>query len=273
MTTINDIADLARILRENPKWAEAIRSLVLSRELLELPERFAELTGRVDTIAVQMTELTSRVDALIGRFDEFVELTNRNFELVNRRLDHLESNVGELRTDMVEVKVRTGNLEATMGQVQTSVNRVHGRMDNGFGMNYEFKAENNIRSIVGQQMNVRRARILSGARTGPTSAFVEMIDKAEDEGIITEEQSDEILLLDMVLTGQHRFGAEVTLIAAEVSISIGDNDIDRAAERGALLAQACQMPVLSAVVGSRIDEERSALAQARGVSVLIASDD
>ena len=62
MTTINNITDLACILREEPEWAEPIRSLLLSQELLELPNRFAE----------------------------FVQLTNRSLELVYKRLDNIE---------------------------------------------------------------------------------------------------------------------------------------------------------------------------------------
>ena len=38
MTTINDIHDLARILRENPDWAETMRGILLGKELLELPQ-------------------------------------------------------------------------------------------------------------------------------------------------------------------------------------------------------------------------------------------
>ena len=34
MTTINDISDLIRILRDDPAWADAVRSVLLSQELL-----------------------------------------------------------------------------------------------------------------------------------------------------------------------------------------------------------------------------------------------
>ena len=42
--TVHDIADIVRIIREQPEWADTIRSILLSRELLELPQRFAEYT-------------------------------------------------------------------------------------------------------------------------------------------------------------------------------------------------------------------------------------
>ena len=287
MTTINDMADLARILREQPEWAEAVRSLVLSKELLELPDRFvelanrvdalavqvaeltvqvADLTSRVDSLTVQVAELTSRVDsltvqlaALAGRFAEFVELTNRNFETVNRRLDNLES-------DMAEVKSRLGNVEV-------AVNQVNGRLDNGLGMNYEFRIGRNLGSIANQHLDVRRVRALSTANQGSTPEFIDLIDDAQDQGLITREQSVDVQRLDLVFRGQRSGDNAPVLVAAEISITVGDSDITRAAERGALLEQASQMPVLAAVVCSRIDEQRTALAEVNGVAVILFPDE
>ncbi len=93
MTTINDVNDLVRILREQPDWAETIRSVLLSRELLNLPERFAE----------------------------FVEATGRNFQLVHDRLDRLETDVAELKTDMAEVKADVAELKTDMAEVKADI--------------------------------------------------------------------------------------------------------------------------------------------------------
>ena len=57
MTTINTIEDLARILRDQPTWADALRSLRLTQGLLDLPDRFArfiidqEINQRLNTTA------------------------------------------------------------------------------------------------------------------------------------------------------------------------------------------------------------------------------
>ena len=47
-TTINTIEDLVRVLDENPEWLEALRMRLLTRELIELPRRFAEFAASVD---------------------------------------------------------------------------------------------------------------------------------------------------------------------------------------------------------------------------------
>ena len=44
METINNIEDLMRILREKPEWAEAVRNVLLTKALLELPNTLAQFT-------------------------------------------------------------------------------------------------------------------------------------------------------------------------------------------------------------------------------------
>ena len=68
MTTINDIVDFVRIIKEQPEWADTVRGILLGQELLDLPRQFAE----------------------------FVQLTNANFSAVYERLDRLEGQVGNL---------------------------------------------------------------------------------------------------------------------------------------------------------------------------------
>ncbi len=81
-TSINDIADLARILREQPEWADTVRSILLSQELLDLPQRFAEFTLATD-----------------------------------QRLEGLATDVAELKTNVVQLKTGQARLEGTVGRL------------------------------------------------------------------------------------------------------------------------------------------------------------
>ena len=61
MATIDDIHAVERLMQtldENPHLMEAVRSRILTRELLELPQTVASLTERVDQIAEQLAQLT-----------------------------------------------------------------------------------------------------------------------------------------------------------------------------------------------------------------------
>ena len=92
MTTINDISDLVRILREDPDWAEAVRSVLLTQELKSLPERF----------------------------DKFVELTRENNELVNRRLERLEEGQQRLEEGQQRIESRMDRMEGRLGNLEGS---------------------------------------------------------------------------------------------------------------------------------------------------------
>ena len=76
MATINSIEDLVQILDDNPRWLEAIRARLLTRELLEMPQTLARLDGRVD---------------------KFEERTDRRF-------DRLDANVQSIRDDLGVLK-------------------------------------------------------------------------------------------------------------------------------------------------------------------------
>ena len=266
MTSINNIDDLARILREQPEWADAIRSLLLSKELLDLPNQFAE----------------------------FVEVTNRNFQLVHERLARLESDVAVLKgdmttvkadvailkTDMTEVKADVAILKTDMtevkadvGVLKTDMGQVKGQMGNVLGINYEIKIEKNIGSIAGRHLQVRRINILKGAWIGLAPSLMDLIEQAEDDGIITEEQNYELGLTDLIFDGRRRDDASVIHVAAEISVTIGNTDITRATERADILRTVVNQPVIPAVIGSRIDGTRSAMAAANNVTVILMPDD
>lgn len=48
MTTINNSEDLLRLLREDAHFYDRARRLILTDELISLPERFAAFAARVD---------------------------------------------------------------------------------------------------------------------------------------------------------------------------------------------------------------------------------
>ena len=257
MTTINDISDFARIIREQPEWADTIRSLLLGKELLELPAKFAE----------------------------FVDLTSQNFQLVYQRLEGLESDMVEIKSDMAVVKEKVSGLEISvsgleisvsgletgMSSLRTDMNLVKGRLDNAVGAYYELKVTRRIGGVVGSAF--RRVRVLKGLPVGPNSEFIDLVEDAEDNGVITEEQYLQIQQLDLILTGRRKIDGAEVYIAVEVSVTIGDSDITRAARRAEILATVVGQPTIPAVIGVNIDDDRATLASANNVSVFLAPDD
>ena len=234
MTPINDIADLVRILREQPEWADTIRGILLGQELLELPERFAS----------------------------FVELTSENFRLVHQRLDRLE-------TDMAEVKADVAELKTDVAEIKTRMNRMDGRMDNEFGANYAIKVERNIRSIASQYLNMRRVRVLRGFYAPVNPEFEARIEQAEEDGGVASEDIYALWRSDLILSGRDRNTGADTYIVVETSITVGDSDITRSKARAGTLSSIFGQPAVPVVIGSNVDADRTATAALEGVAVAV----
>ena len=75
-TKIDTIEDLIRVLDDHPEWLEALRMRLLTRELLELPQRLAE----------------------------FIEAANQRFDRVEARQDRAETLLGKLIDNVGNLK-------------------------------------------------------------------------------------------------------------------------------------------------------------------------
>ena len=93
MTTINTIEDLARILKEQPTWAEALRALILSEDLLALPARFE-----------RFIEEQRQVNDEQRQFNEGQHQIN---EGIIQRLNTIEGRLGNLEGGQFERNVRS----------------------------------------------------------------------------------------------------------------------------------------------------------------------
>lgn len=69
MTTFTTVEELKQVLDANPHLLEGMRSRLLTRELLELPETVARLTARVEQVEEQLARLTDQVAQLTERMD------------------------------------------------------------------------------------------------------------------------------------------------------------------------------------------------------------
>ena len=163
----------------------------------------------------------------------------------------LKSDMATLKSDMVYVKGR--------------LDKMDGRLDNAAGANYEFKVQKNLGSIAGQHLRLRRTRTLKGPRTDDDQDLRNRVDEAEDNGIITESENHDMWLLDLIFSGRRREDGKDVLVAAEVSITVGNNDISRVKNRAETLRKAAGTEVIPVVIAEHIDPERQEAADQAGV--------
>ena len=101
MTTIADINDLARILREHPEWRDTIRGLVLGDEVLTLPEKLASFIEATDRNFQLVHERFDRMDERFDKMDERFDKMDERFNKMDGRLDNTVGTYYEYRAEKI----------------------------------------------------------------------------------------------------------------------------------------------------------------------------
>ncbi len=254
MTTVNDFVDILRIIREQPEWADALRSALLSKEVLELPQRLAEFAETTNRRLGTLEEGQTRLEAGQAR----LEAGQAKLE---GRLDNLEAGQAKLEAGQVRLEARLDNLES-------GHSRLEGAVGNLRGSAYEQKVANNIATIVLRPLGIRRVRLLKGHGAIDSMPFYELIDAAEDHGIISGQERVEAGSTDLVIQGERHPDRSFVYVALEVSVTAADSDINRAADRSEILRRATGEESMPAVVSAHLDASRERLANERRVTLI-----
>jgi archaellum component FlaC len=231
---IHTFEDLLNVLKAEPMWLEELRKLILTSDLLKLPERFEEfvqkdfkeLNDRVDRMEQEMRGLIDRVDGMeqemIGLKDEVKGLKQR-VEKIDERLTKVESDVEVLKEDVRTLKNDVAELK---------------------GSDFERKVRENAPAYLGKL--IRKCKVLDKA------IIADQLDEALDAGRITEEEREEALSVDLVAEGYLRVEPQKkVLVVAEVSVKSDKVDVERAHKRSKLVEKAFGMLTIPAVIGKK----------------------
>ena len=253
MTTINTMQDLTRLLRENPEWRDEVRQLLLTQELLELPQRFAEYTKvtdkRLDSIEHKLDTLTENVNALTTRVDTLTE----NVNALTTRVDTLTENVNAL----------TG-----------TVNTLSGRVDSLRGYTLEQRLPTQLPPLASREFDVRRVYPIwasSGtlAANPRIQAFENTMERASEDGVITDDDETRLRVTDLILRSQRKADSSTLWFAVEASGVINYEDITRAKRSATAIAKIYDQDAVPLVYGYQIYDEQRELAAQLQVSVFL----
>ena len=251
MTTVNDFTDILRIIREQPEWGEALRGALLSKEVLELPQRMAEFS-----------------EAANKRFDR-LESDVADLKAGQVRL---ESDVADLKAGQVRLESDVAELKAGHTRLESAVSHLQGQVGNLRGSSYQLNVKTKIASIITQRLGFEEIRVLKGSLAADDNVFFRLLLNAVAQGNISEQERGEVLHADIIVEGQRRSGQDLLYILLEVSITVAGDDITRAVERADILRRATGEAVFPAVVGAYIDAPRQRLAEERDVILIAVSE-
>ena len=100
--TVQDFHDLVALLTQHPEWRAEIRRLVLTEELLALPQIVRDLAEAQQRTEQQVAQLTQQVAQLTQQVAQIVEAQRRT----ERQIVRLQDDVGELKGIVLEQRYR-----------------------------------------------------------------------------------------------------------------------------------------------------------------------
>ena len=216
METINNIEDLMRILREKPEWAEAVRNVLLTKALLELPDSQAQ----------------------------FTKDTAESFRLVNARLTTMEGDIGQLKEGQAA-------LQADMTIVKTTQARMGGELSRLTGQDYEGHAARRAPLMLIGLLGAGNAETIATTRKPEQLDAIAL--NATGDGSITLDNAIELQSADLVIRTESPPGTTVNILA-EISITIQQRDLNRALARAATLEMATKIRTLPFLIGTQVEE-------------------
>lgn len=240
-------------IREDQGFREEARALLLTPEVLNLPEQMAALTARVDRFIMAQ----EAINAAQQEINQAVEI----------RLSRLEEQVVNLTTQVANLTTQVANLTAQVSKLTERVDDLTTQVGHLQGSDLEFRVQGRIHSLIHRHLKFRGSQVLKSQSVHPSQSFYNFLYDAVDRNRITDDDIVQILATDLVLRARLPDSTEQVYVAVEVSRTVGNDDITRARERADLLAAAAGAQGRAVVIGTFIPEPQRKLADTLGVAL------
>ncbi len=238
MSTISNTADLLRLLREDPDFRDEVRRLLLTQELIELPERFAR----------------------------FVTYAEQQFAEIRGDIIRIDGNIAEIRGDIIRIDGNITRIDSNITEIRGDLGRLNGaEYERQVSRSFASYASMAFRGLYNRRL--RRNRLLHSKAQGIGREFEELLSNAVDNGSINESEAIDLELADAVMRGED---SEVPVYyVGEISISVNNDDIERAVVRADILNKVTGSTTWPMVIGETIPEPQRARAGSEQVAFIL----
>ena len=240
MTNINTFEEILQAMERNPALRDAMRRHILTEELLQLPTQVSRMETDLTDLKANVTELKegqARLEEGQARLETDVA--------------GLKEGQARLETDVAGLKEGQARLETDVAGLKEGQARMSGQLSNIIGSDYERQAARLAVRRMRQQFCLSRIEMLQAITVPDKLDLTNLLDRANETGAISQEEADDMELADLALRGLESEGREVHVVA-EVSLTVQDEDVQRAARRAAIMARATGGTVHPAVIGESI---------------------
>ena len=271
MTTPNLRQELLRLLQTDDEFRNEARRYLLTEELLNLPQEFAEFAQwtrqnfeLTNAAIASMQETIASMQETIASMQETIISMQETIAVMQETIASMQAAIKELQEAMLTV-------QQAIRAMQDQISIMQGRIGNLIGKDYERRLGPRIIPQLRGMLQTRGKRVLKNP-DGFNLQFEDLIVDALDNNIITETDYNEILLADFII-GARDFTAHRETMVAEASVTVDSDDVRRARRRADVVAKAMRAPTLAAVVGQSINAAAQALADSQSVLFLEVSED
>ena len=275
--TVRDFHDFVAILEKKPEWRAELRRLILTDDILRLPEIVKELVEAQKRTEEELRSLSSRVDSLA----EAQRRTEEELRNLTARVDSLAEAQRRTEEELKSLTSRVDSLAAQMEVLTARVDSLTQRVDSL--AEAQRRTEETVRRLVidvgelkgdslerkyRERAAIYFGRLLRKLRVMPFEELREMVDGAVDEGKLSEDEAEDVLECDFVARGLRKEDGVEEHLLVEVSWGIGVGDVERALRRAEILGK-LGLEVVPVVAGKGLTPEARDLAERRGVGVVV----
>ena len=247
--TVDDFHDLIRLVETRPEWRAELRRLVLTNELLAVPDQLVALRARSEeqfqalaeaqqrtdrqlaTLTDRVTALTERVTVLTERVTTLAAAQERMDSQLATLTDRVTA-LTERVTTLAAAQERMDSQLATLTEQVTALTRVVHTLtvDVGTLKGKSLEADYRSRGHAYLSRVVRRPHVLT------SDELMTIIEDARDSGMLSDIEAQDLYEIDLVVRGRRAEDRIEVYLVVEVSWGVGPHDVERAVQRAHALA-------------------------------------
>ncbi len=271
MATINTIHDLFHLLRDNPEWADELRTLILTTELIDLPRKFDEFiqetrahNAATDTTIAELQGTQRETQSAVKELQGAQKETQSAVKELQGAQRETQSAVKELQGAQRETQSAVKELQGAQEETQSAVKELQGTVKVIQDDVGELKGSNAITAalrnpdliVFAFSEDLRRASVFTSQ---------DLIDLLRSRpGVVPEDAKMSFIEADLVIRAKDGKG-EDHYITAEVSYTVGSNDVDRAIRNAEFLRRLTDKESHAIVVGNDINGTAAMIIEREGV--------
>ena len=270
MSTISNFDDILNVLEQSPQVRNALRWHILTEEFLQLPVLVATLLKDVDQLKEGQARLESDVAQLKegqARLESDVAQLKEGQSRLEWRQKQIEEGQARLEERQEWLEGGQVKIEENQERFDTKVSRILRQLERLSGSDYQRTAGKMLRRISRTILNVREPYSISLAGRNENPDLEVLVEEALEKGKINGEEAVQLDLADMVIRGLADDNSQVFLLV-EISITVHQEDVDRAVRRAGILQRATGATTIPVVLGTSIEAPNVV-----GVTQIVMDDD